>query len=730
MGIPRMNALPDEPQTTSKRRRKRFINQTSMSLDLVDGSDQETDPEDLLHHMQQERPLDAFDDSAATPQTIAAGPSGPTGTMSNVVLSDDMAGFSSCPCLGAIDPVDDADLSSNLASDSTIDFDRYGIGCFAHDVETSRCQSNKEAKETPCSSFYPMPADCDTSWCSRRWCYVDPASCSLLLRRSVELPNSNRYYSYATCNEMDSYTKSNRLSSLKGKTIRAGYNANTGGWTGAYSVDGSHFSGPASRWSGPVVDYIHQSSRLGEFQIQIQEPPDFLVNKSIEFFNSNSKFDLCAYATALGYLDLCIAQYSVTDERALSSHWFLLGSDPLFLITIQDDASPKNSWSEFVNQVNVIFQPFHTSTWLFLIFLVVPTLSLLVLLNEYGRPGSEYPREERRNGERRRSSSTSPFHHESFWRYVPRALYVGYISVLQQSYTHDVVSVGGRITLVGVMFFILTIVSVYVANLAAMLTSQAHVSQVNSIDDAINAGYRFCGERKTVSTVMEVMGIEDRFVVDPIELGGDGKAGFNCPNCQSRTRVFDAMLSEIDADDKTHCHAAIAPMEDLEVLQQTAIHCNKTAVGMPVGFVASGIPIFHGVFEEMSSLLLRMRNDGSYEKALKASRPSSTCPSISLDDWTGPDIALSISQLMGIWVVSFGLAATGLLVTFGRPCWKPFFNRCSKKTGQRDVAQERSRHEQIMEKESFIDVAPPSVRRPPQRARDPQRRMSFGATMA
>ena len=68
-----MNALPDEPQTTSKRRRKRFINQTSM-LDLVDGSDQETDPEDLLHHMQQERPLDAFDASAAAPQTIAAGP--------------------------------------------------------------------------------------------------------------------------------------------------------------------------------------------------------------------------------------------------------------------------------------------------------------------------------------------------------------------------------------------------------------------------------------------------------------------------------------------------------------------------------------------------------------------------------------------------------------------------------------------------------------------------------
>lgn len=82
---------------------------------------------------------------------------------------------------------------------------------------------------------------------------------------------------------MDSYTRTNRLSSLKGKIIRAGYNANTGGWKGAYSIDGSHFSGPPSRWSGPVVDYIHQSSRFGEFQIQIQEPPDFLVNKSIEF---------------------------------------------------------------------------------------------------------------------------------------------------------------------------------------------------------------------------------------------------------------------------------------------------------------------------------------------------------------------------------------------------------------------------------------------------------------
>lgn len=307
---------------------------------------------------------------------------------------------------------------------------------------------------------------------------------------------------------------------------------------------------------------------------------------------------------------------------------------------------------------------------------------------------------------------------------MPRALYVGYISVLQQSYTHDVVSIGGRITLVGVMFFILTIVSVYVANLAAMLTSQAHVSQVNSIEDAINAGYRFCGERKTVSTVMKVMGIEDRFVVDPIELGGDGNPGFNCPNCKSRTRVFDAMLRDIDADDSSHCHAAIAPLEDLEVLQRTAVHCNKTAVGMPVGFVASGIPIFDGVFEELSSLLLRMRNDGSYEKALKASRPSNTCPSTTSDDWAGTDIALSISQLMGIWVVSFGLAATGLLVTFGRPCWKSIFYKFSTKGGQRDMVREMSRHEQIMEKGSMVDVAPAS------RARLPQRRMSFGATMA
>lgn len=390
---------------------------------------------------------------------------------------------------------------------------------------------------------------------------------------------------------------------------------------------------------------------------------------------------------------------------------------------MQDEAVAESSWSEFVNQVNVIFQPFHTSTWLFLIFLVVPGLSLLVLLNEYGRSGSEYPRGDRRSSERRRSSNSPP-HYKSFWRHVPRALYVGYISVLQQAYTHDVVSVGGRITLVGVMFFILTIVSVYVANLAAMLTSQAHVSQVNSIEDAINAGYRFCGERKTVSTVMEVMGIEDRFVVDPIELGGDGKAGFNCPRCNSRTRVFDAMLSDIDVDDATHCHAAIAPMEDLEVLQQTAIHCNKTAVGMPVGLVASGIPIYDGVFEQMSSLLLRMLNDGSYEKALKASRLSNTCPITSSDGWTGTDIALSISQLMGIWVVSFGLAATGLLVTFGRPCWKPIFDRCGKKSDQRDMAQERNRHEQIMEKESFMDVPPPL------QARIPKRRMSFGATMA
>eukprot|EP00957_Ditylum_brightwellii_P144221 10988568-Ditylum_brightwellii.AAC.1 len=121
--------------------------------------------------------------------------------------------------------------------------------------------------------------------------------------------------------------------------------------------------------------------------------------------------------------------------------------------------------------------------------------------------------------------------------------------------------------------------AIYTANLAAILTQDAMAPTVESIHDAIRAGYNFCGERKSVEAVMDLYGISNRFVPDPMELGGDGEPGFNCNSCKSRNRAFDFMKRD-HGDPSTYCNAAIVPQEDLELLHSYGLHCDKKKLGI------------------------------------------------------------------------------------------------------------------------------------------------------
>lgn len=105
--------------------------------------------------------------------------------------------------------------------------------------------------------------------------------------------------------------------------MNVGFNRNSGGWTGVYSQNNNHFEGPLDVWSGPTFDFAIRAAEMGQFQLNITAPLSVLKNKTIEAF-STSPFDHCVYSTALGYNDFCVSQYTVTDQRALTSEWFVL----------------------------------------------------------------------------------------------------------------------------------------------------------------------------------------------------------------------------------------------------------------------------------------------------------------------------------------------------------------------------------------------------------------------
>ena len=197
-------------------------------------------------------------------------------------------GDPSCPCIAT--PSQAAGDSSSFDLGPNIISETYGIGCATHDLLS-----------TPCVDITTKNNNNKKSWCQREWCYIDPNRCALLNKHSSYI--AGWYYSYATCYQVDTFRRS-YLGNLKGKTLKVGYNANSGGWTGAYNNDKNN------NWTGPAVDFISIAAQAGKFDILPTTPPGFLRPKSDEYFDSTSSFDFCVYATSLGILDLCVSQYT------------------------------------------------------------------------------------------------------------------------------------------------------------------------------------------------------------------------------------------------------------------------------------------------------------------------------------------------------------------------------------------------------------------------------------
>ena len=366
-----------------------------------------------------------------------------------------------CPCLTneSISDIMTEDLTVSLLKIlGDVDPYTYGIGCGAHDAETHKCRNGDSCTINP--NLAPQPNyHCDHSSCGRNFCYIDPKNCSLLNRRSLFFPNSDRFYSYATCWDVDSFVSEVRILSLAKRVFKVGFNSNSGGWVGAYRNPRLHFEGPISLWGGPTVDFAVEAAKRGDFQLMLTAPPEFLRNGSTSYFGGSS-FDFCVYATSLGYLDFCLAQYTITDIRASTTDWLVLNSQDLNLVVqLQDRLS---NWDSFKESLSLIFAPFKVQTWMFIIFFVIPFLGILMVVHEYNHPGSSYPekhfvivkKNNARGVEYVEERGIPLLHH------VARAMYINLLSVLQQNYVHTVVSYGAMMNLLGVSFFILTIIAV------------------------------------------------------------------------------------------------------------------------------------------------------------------------------------------------------------------------------------------------------------------------------
>uniref|UniRef100_A0A7S4RFW6 Ionotropic glutamate receptor C-terminal domain-containing protein n=1 Tax=Ditylum brightwellii TaxID=49249 RepID=A0A7S4RFW6_9STRA len=567
-----------------------------------------------------------------------------------------------CPCLSFDTLQDDNSLPlepytdfSHLGPNTNVSM--YGVGCEAHDEITPACSDDQ------CSTQVPLPDDCDKFWCARSWCFVDPSNCKLLHTPSIHF--TDRHFSYATCGQIDSFTLSERKKAIKDKTYQVALNSNSGGWRGSYNPEGSFAVN--NRWSGPIVDFLRTSALEGGFTMNITRPPEWIREDAKKFFGSSS-FDYCVYAVSLGYLDFCLAAYTITNKRAAVANFFETTNNGVYLISFVDVGG--TSWSSFIRSAKTIFQPFTWGAWAMIFFFVIPILSLLMLMHEHGAPGSAYPLTAPALvvGQRAKLHKVAQ-KHVPVTSHVLTSLYMGILSFFQQSYDQSVVTVGGKINLLAISSFVLLVLAVYTANLAAILTQDAQNMPVSDIAGVIKAGYRICAERKVAELIMSLYDIDpNRFVPDPIELGGDGGPGFNCPNCAARSRVFDFMKLD-NSDPSLYCDIGIASEEDLEVLHGSTQHCNKTQIGKALGYESIGIPIFSGVSPELISFFHEMKNEGVLNRVSSESFPDNSCP-----ETGGEGSSLNVEQMTGIWIIVFGFALVGVWARLYRkhitPVWK------------------------------------------------------------
>jgi hypothetical protein len=123
--------------------------------------------------------------------------------------------------------------------------------------------------------------------------------------------------------------------------------------------------------------------------------------------------------------------------------------------------------------MKTIFEPLRPETWYFILIFVIPTLGFAVWLNEYGHTGSVFPKTETvvelfvDDYDTQRVNITEC--HVPICKSILKAVYSTGFSVFSGTYGSPIVSVGGKLSLLGLSLELLTLVAVYTANLLTLL---------------------------------------------------------------------------------------------------------------------------------------------------------------------------------------------------------------------------------------------------------------------
>ena len=243
--------------------------------------------------------------------------------------------------------------------------------CRAWDaVSTSRCVGAKTGK---------LLSDAPT-WCSSKWCYVDPHKCDMPFTYSVALKEFG--LSYETCGHRDEHLMQNFVERLRGRTLRVGVPGDStsqlapNDYPWAFSDQVNHEQPSTTGEIVGVMPYVlkHIADKYNftlEYHRTSQKALDFSRGSSDE----TNAWTACVYDTALGYLDVCAGGFWDTATRRVYANM----GPPVFMSSFGMYAAVKPAPS-FLDDMLRPLVPFSPLAWLLIMAVSMLTAAFATLL--------------------------------------------------------------------------------------------------------------------------------------------------------------------------------------------------------------------------------------------------------------------------------------------------------------------------------------------------------------
>jgi len=470
-----------------------------------------------------------------------------------------------CPCL-TFEEKDDNDefeeefFNYNSTTMQGVDFRTYGVGCGAHDANTS---------------FF---CETDEEWCDYQWCYVDAENCELEHSPSFIYPVVS--YSYAACGYTDDYQRDPSSHLKEGIVLQGVYIDNHRGYEGTECAN-PNILNDHTTCSGTVVELMNDFFYLKKpynITLNITSVPEQITKRAESYGpflenSENMEHGACVYATSLGVVDLCIGAFTKNSQRAGISSFLEMGVTSEYLVV--QYAPVVNDLSNMNKTIRNIFAPFSLTLWI-VTFAVLFLLSLLFLVQEYSWSELRATRIENSAGLAAYNAALSFFSQERITERDPS-------------------SWGGRFTLLAIAVQVLLTGASYTANLTNFLVRGSSSLAVESMHEVITKELEVCVLRNKISILESNFGDGAiKYAIDP-----DTKLeGF-----KDRTELLLAMA-------EGRCSCAVVGLAEFDTYHGNGKHCDKKFVGTPVIELPWGIPISDKYAAPMNTVITEFLESG------------------------------------------------------------------------------------------------------------------------